>query len=43
VRLRVRFAGLFAPLAGRLAGMLTQAYLEQECASLKAGVEGNLQ
>jgi len=41
--LRVRFTGLFAPLAGRLARELTQAYLEQECASLKAVVEGKRQ
>jgi len=37
--LRVGFAGLLAPVAGRLARALTQAYLEQECASLKAVVE----
>lgn len=35
----IRFTGLLAPLAGRLARALTQSYLEQECASLKAAVE----
>jgi len=37
--LRVGFAGLLSPLVGRLARALTQAYLEQECASLKAVAE----
>lgn len=39
VRLRVGFSGLLAPLAGPLARSLTESYLEQECASLKAVVE----
>jgi len=41
--LRIGFAGLLAPVAGRLARALTQAYLEQECASLKAVVEAKRQ
>lgn len=41
--LRVGFAGLLAPLLGRLARALTQAYLEQECASLKAVAEAKRQ
>ena len=35
----VGFVGLLAPLASWLARALTQAYLQQECASLKARVE----
>jgi hypothetical protein len=37
--LRIGFAGLLALLSGRLGRALTQAYLQQECASFKARVE----
>ena len=43
LRLRVGFSGLLAPLAGRFSRALTQAYLAQECASLKAVVEAKRQ
>jgi hypothetical protein len=37
--LRIGFAGLLALLAGRLGRALTQAYLQQECASFKVRVD----
>ena len=39
VELRYAFAGLAAPLIGRLYRSLTQAYIEQEAAALKRKVE----
>ena len=43
VLLGVRFTGLLAPFAGRLTRAPTRAHLEQECAALKAVVEGKPQ
>lgn len=39
VELRYTFAGLAAPLIGRLYRSMTQAYIEQEAAALKRKVE----
>jgi hypothetical protein len=41
--LRIGFAGLLALVASRLVRALTQAYLEQECASLKSVLEAKRQ